>query len=193
MERTMTPDESLHVIESMIQQAKQSFHRMSFYFLLWGFVLLGATLFEYFMASTGRPYGWGAWPVLGTVAGIASGIRGAREGRRVGVSTAMDRVFAWLWSGFTITLVLLIAASVAREMNPGPLVMVLTGLPTFVTGMMIRFRPLVVGGLLFWAIGTASFFVDGTTGALLFAVAMVFGYIIPGLLLKRQEDGLRTA
>jgi hypothetical protein len=31
------------------------------------------------------------------------------------------------------------------------------------------------------------------TMALLYIAAMLFGYLVPGYLLKRQEDGLRTA
>jgi hypothetical protein len=66
-------------------------------------------------------------------------------------------------------------------------------MPTFITGGILRFRPLVVGGVLFWLFGMVSLFVWPEQGALLFGLALVTGYIIPGILLKRQEDGVRTA
>ncbi len=38
-------------------------------------------------------------------------------------------------------------------------IIVLTGLPTFLTGQLIRFRPLILGGILFWVLGAISYFV----------------------------------
>ena len=70
--------------------------------------------------------------------------------------------------------------------------MILTGLPTFTTGQLMRFKPLIIGGLLFWVLGTISFFVDPLWMCILNIVGMTFGYIVPGFMLKRQEDGLRT-
>jgi hypothetical protein len=70
----------------------------------------------------------------------------------------------------------------------------LTGLPTFITGQAMRFRPLMLGGVLFWIAGVAMLFVTGPLGVLvIYCVAMVLGYILPGILLKRYEDGLRSA
>ena len=152
-----------------------------------------ATLFEYIMANTGRANGWMAWPILGSLGGIIAGVHGAREGKKQGASTFTDRVFMWVWISFTITMVILIVASVAMDQRPGPIVSILTGMPTFITGAILRFRPLQVGGVLFWVLGVLSLFVWPAHGALLFGVALLFGYIVPGMLLKRQEDGLRTA
>lgn len=193
MHRDLTPAESLKVIENMIQQAKQSFHRMSFYFLLWGGLLTLATLFEFVMSLAGHAYGWLGWPVIGVLGGVLSLNYGARETKRQGGETMMDRVLQWLWFGFIVTMVIMNVCAVAAQQNPGPTVTILTGLPTFVTGAIMRFKPLLIGGVLFWCIGAISFFVPGTMGALLFAVAMFVGYIVPGLMLKRQENVVRTA
>lgn len=193
MEKEITPDQSLKLIEDMLRVAKQSFQRMSFYFLLWGGLLMIATLVEYFMGRAGLSNGWLGWPILGTLGGIIAGVHGAKEGRAKGVSTFTDRVFMWLWTAFTITLIILIVSMVSTGQRPGPIVSILTGMPTFITGAILRFRPLQVGGVLFWVLGLLSLFIWPEHGALLFGVALLFGYIIPGMLLKRQEDGLRTA
>jgi hypothetical protein len=78
--------------------------------------------------------------------------------------------------------------------DPGAMITLLTGIPTFMTGQILRFRPLILGGLLFWVAGIAMHFTD-QAGLLtaLYCGAMLLGYIIPGILLKRQEDGLRAA
>lgn len=190
----MTPAESLRLIETMIAQAKRSFHRQSYYFLLWGVLLIAAMLFNYGMALRGSTIGGYAWPVMGVVGGILSFIHGAREGRSKPVTTPMDRVIIWLWMAFVCTLLLtmIVGASSAHEM-PIASTIVLTGLPTFVTGQLMRFRPLVLGGVLFWVLGAVAYFTPMTVNVWLFIAAIFFGYLVPGYLLKRQEDGLRSA
>lgn len=194
MERELTPSESLKLIETMISQAKQSFHRQSFYFLLWGALLIAAMIFNYVMAMQGSPIGTYGWAVVGMVGGLLSWWRGAREAKHQHVHTMMDRMIAWLWAGFLATLfITMLGSGISGDpMNVGAII-VLTGLPTFLTGQLMRFKPLILGGILFWVLGAISFFVDMRAVALLYIVAMFFGYLVPGYLLKRQEDGLRTA
>ncbi len=194
MPRELTPSESLKLIETMIGQAKQSFQRNSFYFMLWGVLLIAAMAVNYLMAANGDPRGSYAWGVVGILGGIASWAYGAREAKRQHVSSFMDRVMIWLWLGFLATLLTsLFGSAIAGQAWSVGSIIVLTGLPTFVTGQLLRFRPLIFGGILFWVLGAVSFFVDVQTTALLYIAAMFFGYLVPGYLLKRQEDGLRTA
>ncbi|MBS1581416.1 MAG: hypothetical protein JST66_04360 [Bacteroidetes bacterium] len=190
----MTPTQSLKVIEEMIAQAKRSFHRQSYYFMLWGVLLIAAMLFNYVMALRGSTIGGYAWPVMGVVGGVLSFLHGAREGRSKPVTTPMDRVIMWLWMAFVVTLLLTILSSASSgQAMPLASIIVLTGLPTFVTGQLMRFRPLVFGGILFWVLGAVAYFVPISVTVWLFIAAIFFGYLVPGYLLKRQEDGVRPA
>ncbi len=194
MEQELTPSESLKLIETMIGQAKQSFRRNSFYFLMWGVLLIAAMIFNYLMAVQGNPIGSYAWPVMGILGGILSWIHGARETKQHHVRTLMDRMMIWVWAGYLATmLVTMMGSGVSGGHMSAASIIVLTGLPTFLTGQLMRFKPLIFGGILFWVLGAISYFVDMQTVALLYIAAMLFGYLIPGYLLKRQEDGLRTA
>lgn len=194
MEQELTPSESLKLIETMIGQAKQSFHRNSFYFLLWGVLLIAAMIVNYAMAMNGDSRGAYAWAVVGIVGGIVSWVHGAREGKKHQVTNVMDRVMMWMWMGFLATLLItMIGSGVSGNSMAVGSIIVLTGLPTFLTGQLLRFRPLILGGILFWVLGAISYFVDTQAVALLYIAAIFFGYLVPGYLLKRQEDGLRTA
>lgn len=194
MESELTPSESLKLIETMIGQAKQSFHRNSFYFLLWGALLIAAMAVNYLMAANGDPRGSYAWGIVGIVGGIASWMHGAREAKQKHVRTMMDRMMTWLWAGYLATLfVTMIGSGASGSSIAVGSIIVLTGLPTFVTGQLTRFKPLIFGGILFWVFGAASYFVEMQAVALLYIAAMFFGYLVPGYLLKRKEDGLRTA
>ncbi len=193
MEQHPTPEQSLKLIQDMMLQAKRSFHKVHFYFLLWGILFALAGISAYVIASTGSPYSWVVYPAAGIIGGIISGIRSGREGRAQHATTTMDRVHQWLWISYLITLLLLIIALVYLRVDPNPFVLILTGLPTFASGALMRFKPLLVGGLLFWTIGMVSFFAFREYSPLIYSFGIIVGYIIPGIMLKREEDGIRTA
>ncbi len=193
MEHQPTPEQSLKLINEMIAQAKKSFHRMSFYFLLWGILLIVAMMTESILDLPGYTKNGISWVAVGVIGGIASWWYGAREGRQVRATSTMDRVMMWLWLAFIVTLIVTIVGyGVSGGGTPTGSILVLTGLPTFVSGQLVRFRPLIFGGILFWVLGGASYFVDVEALPWLYISAMIFGYVIPGYLLKREEDGVRT-
>ncbi|MBP8824070.1 MAG: hypothetical protein KBH07_10525 [Flavobacteriales bacterium] len=194
MERELTPAESLKLIETMIGQAKNSFSRMSFYFLMWGVLLITAMVSTYLLRNSGDAWAHGAaWGIAGIMGGIISSIVGARQGRKEPVANPMDRVVGWVWGAFIITMLLMIFASTSAGRDPGAAITLLTAVPTFLTGQILRFKPLVIGGILFWAAGMVMAFSGNPLVAVAaYCLAMVFGYIVPGMLLKRKEDGLRT-
>ena len=193
MDKTLTPEQSLRLIDETIREAKRSFQKIHFYFLLWGILFALAGVASYVLMRAGSTWHWVGWPVMGILGGIIAGVHGAREGRKQGAITTMDRVHMWLWTASTISLLLLLVGLLARGVDPNPYILVLIGMPTFITGALMRFRPLMLGGVLFWIIGLASFFVLREYSSLVFSGAIVLGYIIPGLLLKQEENGLRTA
>lgn len=195
MEPSLTPEQSLRLIESMIGQAKKSFSRVSFYFLLWGVLLILAMLATYFLRDADPAIGKGApWGVAGFGGGLISMVYGARQGKRERVINPMDGLIGWLWASFVITMFITIAVSLTAQRDPGPMITLLTGIPTFMTGQVMRFRPLIIGGVIFWVAGAVMHFThDAFALTMIYSGAMLFGYILPGLLLKRQEDGLRTA
>lgn len=195
MDRELTPSESLRIIETMIGQAKSSFSRMSTYFLLWGVLLIAAMITTYMMRDSGGAWGQGAaWGVVGVIGGIASWIIGASQSKKEPVNNPMDRIVGWVWGSFIITMLLMIFCFGASHRDPGAAIALLTALPTFLTGQIMRFKPLIFGGLLFWVAGVIMFF-SGNAAVITatYCIAMLFGYIVPGYLLKRQEDGLHTA
>lgn len=182
----------LELINEMISVAKRSFVKMSYYFLLWGWLLFAAGLTEYLLRTQlGYAHiAWIGWPIVGVLGGILAAVRGNKESKSAGATTYMNRVFTYLWGGFVVTLVLYIVASVMHHTNPGPGIIILTGLPTFVSGGIMRFKPLLIGGCTFWVLGIAAHVLPAEWSSLLFCLALVLGYLVPGYLLQKAErDG----
>ena len=72
--------------------------------------------------------------------------------------------------------------------NVGPYILMLAGYPTFISGAIIRFRPLIIGGLCFWVLSVISHFAGPSIAPLAVPLAMLIGYLIPGYLLKKKTD-----
>jgi hypothetical protein len=180
--------ESLQIIKTMISRAKELHHRNSFYFILWGVILIVAALTEYFVAhQMNSQFGYLGWMVGGMAGGIISGVYGSRESKRLGYEAFMDKVYGATWGGFGITMVILLVCAVVNKINPIPLVLIITGLPTFVSGAITKFKPLQIGAFVFWVLGAVAFFVPIELQSLVFCAAIGLGYLLPGILLKNNE------
>jgi hypothetical protein len=64
--------------------------------------------------------------------------------------------------------------------------LVLYGMPTFLSGVLLRFKPLKVGGLVCWLLAIASAYVSNDNQLLLLALAVIAAWITPGYLLRAK-------
>ena len=67
----MDTAKSIEIIDQMLNESKKSLHRNSFYFILWGLILIPAALTDFFLY--GEEASWIGWPVVSILGGIASG------------------------------------------------------------------------------------------------------------------------
>jgi hypothetical protein len=181
--------ESLQLIESMIQQTKGKVSQSSFYFLLWGWVIALCNFAMYYLLNfSGQPqYAPAVW-MLCIPAWIATMIHGSRQERAAGVTTHLDRINKWLWicMAITITPVWIFGAKINWMITP--LILMPVGAATFLSGIIIRFRPLLLGGIIFWVAAVGSYFVAMDEQYLVGGAAIILGYVLPGYLLKYQKE-----
>lgn len=182
----MTAQESLSIIASMIGQAKRHIKKNSFYFLLWGWAIMIGHAGVYLLSLYGfeRPYL--AWfitvPTL-----IATFVRGIRSRKQETSRTHFDSISAWLWISFTVVTFSLVPFGWKFNFQFTPIILLVTAIPTTVSGVILRFSPLMVGGIVFWLCGIVSFLVPAEIQSLVGAFAIACGYLIPGYLLKKSN------
>ncbi|HPM32333.1 MAG TPA: hypothetical protein PLJ60_18510 [Chryseolinea sp.] len=182
-----TPEQSLDVITSMINQAKGNMQRSSFYFLLWGWTIVIANLGVYVLlkfTSVENPFLMFA---LTIPAGIIAIIYGVRNSKVVIVKTHLDNVSKWIWLGYGINCFIFVIVGKFINWQINPIIITMCAMPTFLSGVVLRFKPLMFGGIVFWILGIVSFLAPVEIQFLLAAVAVAFGYLIPGYLLKKSE------
>lgn len=184
---SMSEHDSLKIINEMISSAKGYYDDKQTYFLLWGWVVAICNLSVYYMIEfTDIENPFIIWPILSIPAGIYTGIDSARRSRKMKVKTHMGTLIGYLWLCFIFSLVIVLGALTKVNFNVNPLVLVLTATPTFITGVAIRFKPLIYGGAAFWLFAVLGFMVEIPEQSLVGAAAIVVGYLIPGYLLRAK-------
>lgn len=182
------PEESLRIIRGMIAKSRQSFNQNSFYFLLWGILMFIAGISEYLLLSfTDTPWFWIGYPVLGIIGGIVSAVYSSKQDKQLNGETFIDTMVSYVWLAYGVSLICLIVTAILVNVNPGTFVLLLTGLPTFLTGFVLKHLPLKIGGIIFWLSGIISIFATDLYVPLIFSTAIALGYLLPGISLLKTE------
>ncbi len=198
MEKTLTPEESLQIIQKSISNSRKNMREGSFYYLLWGWALILASLANYFLIR----YLIGqeryddimlmsllAWGVFIIAAMIIQFVYQSRVSKRERVVTHLDRYITIIWITAGLLMGLMAFLSLKLDAYPTPFILGVTAMATAVSGLMLRFRTLVIGAVIFLAAAVISSFMRGTDQLLVFAVAMALGYLIPGYIIRSLKNG----
>lgn len=195
--KTLTPAESLDIIKGFILNYRRNFKYNSYYFLLWGWLISLACISHFailtYLQHTGN-YGkiglwswvnWLAFPLLGIMFTIIHANKGNHSPESRG---HIGRIITSLWqvTGVAIFLVLALCIKLGNY-YPGPYILTVVGLSTMVTGITIKFRPVILGGVGFFIFAVLSSFFANDYQLLINALAIIMGYLIPGYMLRSYK------
>jgi hypothetical protein len=186
----LTNEESLVIIQRMVREAQGAIAESGFDYIFWGWALVIASAAHYVLLVMNTSIDPGMAYLLLGVAGIYSWLHHRKEDKHERVKTHIDHLMGYIWGGYGITLFLLIFFTSAAGTSSMPFILFLTGLATFISGGAIKYKPLIFGGVSFWAFGAVSFFLPVQGQIAMQAVSMIVGYLIPGYMLLKQ---FRTA
>jgi hypothetical protein len=187
-EKVMTEAESLSIITTMINHAKNRFSENGHLYLLWGWVVLVCSISHFlclkFNLLAHPEIVWSAtW-----IAVIYQVIFLSRRKKKEKVRTYTDEIVGFVWLSFAlmmfITIFLMSVNNAFEKMYP--MFLVLYGMPTFLSGIIFRFPALKFGGLCCWALAVAAAFIRWDYQLLLLATAVLTAWIIPGYLLRAK-------
>ena len=186
-EKTMTNEESLRIISEMIGQAKRNYSKGgSYYFLLWGWVVLIANLGHYILDKTNAyEYPYAIW-VITLPAIVLTIVHGTKNASQARVVTHIDRMYGEVWIGAAVGIVLSLAFMHQIGLNHAAVILMFAGMATFISGRLMKFSPLVLGGVALWIGSAVCFFVPLAEQTLVSAIAIAAGYLVPGYILKNK-------
>ena len=187
-EKHMTEAESLSIISGMIRHAKNRFSETGHLYLLWGFVIFICCITQFIMLyvfkNQNAYYIWYAtWLVA-----IYQFYYLFKKKKRARVKTYTDEIIGYVWFTFIICsfilVYILIKNNAFQAINASILVMY--GMPTFLSGIILRFKPLRIGGFICWLLAITAMFTVYQYQLLLLALAVVAAWIIPGFILRAK-------
>jgi hypothetical protein len=192
-DKAVDKEQQLQLIYEMISAAKQEINENGFIFMMWGWLVFISCIVNFAGLYFGYPQAALVW-LLMIAGGIITFIYYARQNKKEQLKNYIDVFLGYLWIAFGVTLFLVLFFQWKLGLSTYPMVMLIYGVGTFVTGGALKFRPLVFGGIWCWIMATAAFFVDFNLQLLLLALAVLGSYIIPGHLLRRKfNERLRSA
>jgi len=188
-EETFSPQQSLQVIRSMIDKTKQEMSDNSLYFLVWGWITFVCCTGQFILKHlVGYERHYLVWWLI--VAGIVfSTWYGMRQERSKKARTYVGDSMKYLWTGMGISFFVLsmILTRIGWGSAVFPFFIMLYGLGTFVSGSILRFKPLVIGGSIAWGLAVGAAWVAYDYQMLFAAAAILFSYIIPAYLLRARK------
>ncbi len=184
-EEKFSPEQSLQLIQSMIDKAKQDISENWFYFLLWGWItftaIIGQFLLKVVFQYQHHYYVW-FLTFVGAAASIYHGIKTERKNR---VKTYVSENMSYLWTGMGLAFfIMCLLFFKLGWLNAFPFFMLMYGLGTFVSGRILHFRALVAGGIISWVLGGIAIWFSFDYQMIFAAAAILFSYIIPGHILR---------
>ncbi|WP_026769002.1 hypothetical protein [Asinibacterium sp. OR53] len=198
-QKTLSEKESLELITSMIEKVKSSYHETGIVALLWGSVVAIVSLVNYLEIEFSFELGFDIW-LLVLFALIPHVIISMKERRLKKVRKHEDDALDAVWLAYGISIFGLVAyenivPSVAGSSIPSiySLFLLLYALPTLVTGLVKKFRPMLIGAILTYGLFIASCFTVTKYDMLFGAVAALTCWFIPGLILRKRYLEQRRA
>jgi hypothetical protein len=187
-DENITQQESLAIINSMINKARNQFSENGFVYLLWGWVIFICSTSQFILQRLHFSKHYLVWMLTWVAVAVQIFYYSRKEKKKV-VRTYTDDIAAYVWLVFVIMLVLFGSLISSRLPDTQAylgtvVILVLYGMPTFLSGIILRFKPLIAGGACCWVLSIVAVLLPPDLTILLISVAVIAAWIIPGYLLR---------
>lgn len=193
-EENMSEKESLLLINEMISKAKSSYVTTGAASVVWGALIVFCSLFTWLEIHFAYFIAVDIW-LLTLVAVVFQVYFSVKEKKQRKFVAHDETITTYIWSAFGICIFLLSFYN-SKFGNNGQsvssLFMLLYGIPTFITGGLYKYKPMIVGGIVCWCLCIISMFTNNATDLLLMAASGLFAWLIPGIILWRKYQKKRV-
>ncbi|MEI9958064.1 MAG: hypothetical protein WDM90_17570 [Ferruginibacter sp.] len=191
----MTEQESLKLINEMIGKAKRSYITTGAASMVWGILIVICSLLTWYQVYTKTDFGFDVW-LLVFLALIPQIYFSLIEKKKKNFVSHDEKTMTVVWTTFAICVFILSFYNGKFGDNNGKvtaLFMMLYGIPTFITGGIFNFKPMILGGIICWVLAVVSMYTDMATDMLFMAACGLFAWLIPGIILwNRYKKQQRT-
>ncbi len=187
-DKSLSEKESLQLIAGMISQAKNHYYESGLGALLWGFTnLICFALVWIDVSVEGFKMPFNPFYLM-IITFILQFYFDRKEKKYKNAITYKDETHKYVWLAFGISVFILTIAG--GYTNIGyvvlPMLLLLFGIPTFISGCINKFNPFITGGIVCWVFSIVAFLHQSNQSFLLVAAGAFVAWIIPGFILRAK-------
>ncbi len=187
-EQAFNEKEAIAVIQQMVNTGRRNIKQDAVFFLIWGWVILAGCLIHYISLVIQYHQGVYIWPVVIAIGIITSFYTGWQQGKKARSTSYVDRMNRYLWLGSLAPFAIAVSIGLIYDwFYAYPVFAAIIGWGSFISGGLLKFKPLVWGGVAAWIIAVLLLIFTGPEILLLMAAAILSSYLIPGHLMMRQK------
>ena len=186
-DKVLTEKESLDLISQMIRNTRSRLEDNSgIPFLIWGYTTVIVAVIVWSLVTTSGNYLWHwlwfAIPVFGGTLWLLHYKKQLNNRSRV--ITFVDRAISHVWMVFGIASFMISIISFLTYIPILFIVLLTMGMATAITGLIIRFKPIIFSGFIGILFSPLCVIVRDTSSILIFAAIFVLMMVIPGHMLN---------
>ena len=187
-EKQLNEKESLELIAQMIRNTQRKMEKNSgLPFLIWGYTTIAVSLAVWYLLSTTGNYQWNwLWltiPVIGFPIMMFT-----FKKNEVYPKTYIDKVISYVWIVFGLSAFIVSAGTLIFHRFPILFtVILLISMGTAITGLIIKFKPLVFSGFLGMFLSFLCLMLNPLNSILVFAGLFLIVQVIPGHILNYKS------
>jgi hypothetical protein len=193
----LTPEQSLAIISKSIANFKMNYRESARFFLLWGWMLTFASFSNFVILRILHareayelmgPLSLANWGLFILIGFVVQFFMNRQINRNKKVYSHLDGYIRNLWIVAAVGFFVGTLICIQLDIIPPPIMLLIAGIATTASGVMIKFRPVILGGVAFFVFSIATSFVNNEYIALLTGLAILCGYVIPGYYLKSAKE-----
>lgn len=186
-DKPLNEKESLALISRMIQNTQKRLEKGAGKpMLIWGYATIFTTIAVWIVFRLTGNYNWNYLWFMIPATGVTFMLFNERRPKEI--RTYVDKVVRYIWTVLGCSGFLLSIMSIFEIMWPFPILFIIIfvmGMGSILTGLVIEFRPSIIGGIIGMFIGSAHYLAEiYDIKMLTFVLAFIVMFIIPGHILN---------
>jgi hypothetical protein len=189
-EEKFSPEDSLHLISETINKVKGSYHDKGIGPILWGCVITVCSLVSFYASKYNIYWLYNIWflTIIAVVPQIIISAKEKKEKKFVSFNDVATNAI-WTTFGFSMMVLSILENVLRAKYNWGmhsAVYMLVYGMPTIITGLICKIKPMIIGGILCWVFAITSTFIPYPYPLLFMAASAIVAWLIPGLILNAK-------
>ena len=183
-------EEQIEIISRMINNTKEKLKPLSVNFIFWGFLIVGMSLIHYIFPQFIQSTEYSSllfWTVLPIIVMILTFFYNIKVQKKTGYETYLGRAIKIIWGVFNLSWMLIIIISILKDVNPVTDILFLLSTSLLITGLIIKFKPIIFGGLLLMLFTVYINYNPSINFLLVNIIGISLGMLVPGITLYKSK------